>query len=555
MEPEVFKMTANSTDVAKPRVAGVGDLNGKVPSQSTHASAQERGYLIVLALITVLFASIYPLLAKSPYKGSTDLHATIEMVGALFGLVAGFALIVRFYTLNNRFHLFVGLAFFVNGAEDLAHGLLSFRYLQQWTGLPASSLERFIPGTYVAGRLLLGILLLLAPFATRWTGESLNPKRETKWTSLTVLLITIVVTVTAFQLPLPRFIYPDRLISRPVDFLSAIVLLVTGLVFLLKYHRGRDMLTWWLLLSIAVNVVGQFMMSFSKALYDPFFDIAHVYKVFGYVIPILGFSLYQIAIITERRRAEEKLKEYSERLEEMVEERTRELKNAQEELVRREKLAVLGQLAGGIGHELRNPLAVMSNACYFLDMKLKDVEDEVVKDNIRIIDREIDRANKIITDLLDFARTRPSVRREADINQLVTETLSRAVIPENVTVNTDFAGDMAPVSVDPTQIGQVFLNLIDNAVQAMKGGGTLKISTRIRDGSSEVIFADEGCGIPRSDLEKIFEPLFTSKAKGIGLGLAVSKNLVRANGGDILVEGKEGKGSVFTVKLEMKNEE
>jgi len=253
--------------------------------------------------------------------------------------------------------------------------------------------------------------------------------------------------------------------------------------------------------------------------------------------------------IEERKQVEEKLKEYSERLEEMVEERTQELKEAHEALVRKEKLAVLGQWSSSIGHELRNPLGAIKNACYFLNMKMKTIEDEAVKDNIRIMNQEINTAGEIISDLSDFARIKLPVRREADINQLVTETLSRAEIPENITASTDFAVDMAPVSVDPVQIGQVFLNLIDNAVQAMGAGGALKISTRIKDEATEAIFADEGCGIPTNNLEKIFEPLFTTKTKGIGLGLALIRTLVEGHGGRIEVESEEGKGSTFTVRF------
>lgn len=225
------------------------------------------------------------------------------------------------------------------------------------------------------------------------------------------------------------------------------------------------------------------------------------------------------------------------------------LKDAQEKLFRKEKLAILGQLAGGVAHELRNPLGVIKNACYFFNMKMNTIKDEAVRDNIDIVNREIGTANKIITDLLDFSRIKSPVRQESDINQLVAETLSKSLIPATITVSTDFAGDMTPVSIDPIQVGQIFLNLIENAIQAMGEGGPLKISTTAENGATEVIFVDEGCGIPEKDLEKIFEPLFTTRVKGIGLGLAISRLLAEANGAIILVDSKEGSGTKFTVRF------
>jgi PAS domain S-box-containing protein len=294
-------MTANSIGIVN-----TGVEEAKEVRLSRHSPEQKSIYLSVLALTMVLLASIYPLLANSTYEGSSDLHATIEMVGALLGVIAGIALVVHCYTLGNRFYLFIGLALLVNGAEDFIHGFLAFRNL---FGLPPSSLAQSIAATYVIGRLLLGVILLLTPFMSAWLGESKDPKREMKWISLAVVTVSMMLTALAFQIPLPKFIYPHLLISRPVDLLSATVLLVALIAFLREYHRERDMLTWWVSLSIAVSVVGQVLMSFSKSLYDPFFDIAHVYKVLGYMIPLLGFSLYQIAIITERRRAEEALAE------------------------------------------------------------------------------------------------------------------------------------------------------------------------------------------------------------------------------------------------------
>ena len=274
---------------------------------SIHLPSERLGSILVLGLTGALLACIYPLLAKSSHQGSPDFHATIELVGSLLGLIAGFALIACFAAQGNRFHLLVGLAFFVNGAEDFAHGLLSFPYMHQMIGLPAASLARFIPGTYASGRVLMGGLLLLAPFVPAWFGTSHRPRREAVWICLLVLGAAVVVTVLAFGLPLPRFVFPHRVISRPVDFVSVPLFVLALGAVVHAYWRDGDMLTWWIALSIVVNVVGQLMMSFSKALHDPFFDVAHIYKVLGYVTPLIGFCLHQITILSEHMRVAEQM--------------------------------------------------------------------------------------------------------------------------------------------------------------------------------------------------------------------------------------------------------
>ena len=255
--------------------------------------------------------------------------------------------------------------------------------------------------------------------------------------------------------------------------------------------------------------------------------------------------------LTERQRAEEALKEYSERLEEMVEERTQELCDAQERLICQEKLATLGQLAGGVGHELRNPLGVISNAVYFLQMMQPDA-DETIEEYLGIISSEVRGAEKIISDLLDFSRTRFPDREKIAISDLVAQVLERCPAPDNVEVTTEIAPDLPPVLVDPRQIGQVLGNLVTNAYQAMPDGGRLTIETSEvfrKPRSVAISISDNGCGISEENRAKIFEPLFTTKAKGIGLGLAMSKNLLEANGGSIGMESDVGKGSTFTVRL------
>ena len=267
----------------------------------------------------------------------------------------------------------------------------------------------------------------------------------------------------------------------------------------------------------------------------------------GNIYAALGFA----RDITELKRAEESLKEYSERLEQMVEERTKELKDAQEQLVRREKLAILGQLAGGVGHELRNPLGVISNAVYYLKMVQPDAE-ETVKEYLETISEEVNRSTQIVSDLLDFSRVKSVEREETAVSDLIAEVLEKQPVPENVKVTSTIPSDLPPVFIDLRQIRQVFDNLITNACQAMPEGGKLSISAIAEQDKVHVSFTDTGSGISEENMEKVFEPLFTTKARGIGLGLAVSRNLVEANGGSIEVESEEDKGSTFTVILSCK---
>jgi signal transduction histidine kinase len=285
-------------------------------------------------------------------------------------------------------------------------------------------------------------------------------------------------------------------------------------------------------------------------------------------------SLLYAENVAERRQAEEKLRSLNRELEHKVEERTRQLMEAQEELVRKEKLSILGQLSGSVGHELRNPLGVMSNAVYFLQMVLADA-DETTKEYLDIIKKEIDNSLRIITDLLDFARTRPPQTKTVTARELIDASLARCAIPEGIDLQTEIPDNLPFLRVDPLQMWQVLQNLITNAVQAMPDGGTLRIAVRLMDNPGgtlrcapvsgdhtrsplqetanfiEISVTDTGEGISAENMKKLFQPLFTTKAKGIGLGLVVCKNLVEANGGRIEVASESGKSTTFTVALPM----
>ncbi len=289
-------------------------------------------HIIFIGVWIVVLASIFPFLIQSSYMGSADLHGMIEMVGAICGMVSGFIFIVHFWALSSRLFLFIGLAFFINGAEDFAHGFMGFSSFHDWIGLPVSSLAKFIPGTYVTGRFVMATILSVVPFLPIMSGKSHNSHTEALWICPITVIIVSLLTVGVFYLPLPQFIFPDWAISRPVDFLSAFIFCMALFGIIRLYHRTYNLLILCVAFSIAANTVGQFIMSFSRVLFDPCFDIAHVYKVFGYIIPMLGFSLYQILVVNERNRAIEELRALTDTLDRRVTERTAELRKSDKAL-------------------------------------------------------------------------------------------------------------------------------------------------------------------------------------------------------------------------------
>jgi signal transduction histidine kinase len=226
------------------------------------------------------------------------------------------------------------------------------------------------------------------------------------------------------------------------------------------------------------------------------------------------------------------------------------LRDAQVELVRKEKLAVLGQVAGSVGNELRNPLGVMSNAVYFLQTVLSDA-DETTREYLDIIKDEIAISDRIVAGLLDSVRSKPPHPQAVELREVIEETLHQLTIPDSVSVRLDIPEALPALRVDAVQISQVLRNLINNGVEAIPGGGALEIRAveNRPDGTVTVSVRDSGIGMTQEQQARLFEPLFTTKARGIGLGLVVVKNLTEANGGTVEVQSEAGKGSAFMVIL------
>ncbi len=249
--------------------------------------------------------------------------------------------------------------------------------------------------------------------------------------------------------------------------------------------------------------------------------------------------------LTERKQMEEKLKEYTEQLEELVEERTRELRQA-------ERMATIGETTAMIGHDLRNPLQAIVNYVALLRERSRaapSIPSELgLEEFLTVLEERVIYMNKIVSDLQDYARPVKLELVETDLRGLIEDTLSAMGIPRNVDVSVNI-GEDSFLKLDPELMKRVLNNLVLNALQAMPEGGRLTISSTRTEETVSISVQDTGVGIPEEHLDKIFTPMFTTKAKGMGLGLAVCKRLVEAHNSNITVESKIEEGSTFTVKI------
>ena len=233
-----------------------------------------------------------------------------------------------------------------------------------------------------------------------------------------------------------------------------------------------------------------------------------------------------------------------------------ERKQMEEELLRSRHLAAVGEAAAMVGHDLRNPLQATTTTLYLAKKLLSSGKREERGEALGLLndlDEQVRYMDKIVSDLQDYARPVDTEPTETNLSALILEVIANAKIPPSVTVSTPVATEDSPkVIVSPVLLKRVLVNLVTNAVQAMPNGGRLTITSRTTQDTAVISVRDTGTGIPAENLPKIFNPFFTTKAQGQGLGLAVCKRLVEAQGGKIAVASEVGKGSTFTVKLQAK---
>lgn len=227
-----------------------------------------------------------------------------------------------------------------------------------------------------------------------------------------------------------------------------------------------------------------------------------------------------------------------------------ERKKMEQKLVKAERFASIGELAGMVGHDLRNPLTGIRGAVYYLKTKHAATLDEKDKAMFETIEKSIEYSNKIINDLLEYSREINLMREKTTPKMFLANAISLVQIPENISV-IDATEDKPIIQVDVNKMNRVFINLIKNAFDSMPNGGTLTIKSEDTNDRVTFSFIDTGIGMDQETLKKIWTPLFTTKAKGMGFGLAISKRIIEAHGGRITAESTVGKGTTIAFSIPM----
>ncbi len=267
---------------------------------------------------------------------------------------------------------------------------------------------------------------------------------------------------------------------------------------------------------------------------------------------ILGLGLFVALLVGATIEVLDRRQRYAARL---VEERTADLRTtlsdlqtAQEALIRGERLTALGEMASVIGHELRNPLAAVTNALYLLRAKLGDPADPNLEKHLSMVERETAKASTLAEDLTAFVRPREPQKSAVELPGLVTEVVEATPAPANVVLEVET--EPLSVQADRRQLAEVLTNLVANAYAAVNGGGTVRVATHRRGQEVEMSVEDTGPGIDADLSDRVFEPFFTTKHDGTGLGLAIVRRLVEANGGRVTLEdGLDDHGARVVVRL------
>jgi two-component system, NtrC family, sensor kinase len=477
-------------------------------------------------------------------------HTILEWTAVAAAFFTAMMAFVHYHSRPSLATPIIGLALLCSGVTDAFHTLAADRLIQ------ATADNRVcIPFTWVISRAFNGgIIVLGAVVSLVLARRGQDPRAPRAWefraimgTGLVFALISYgLIHYSAASSNLPQVAFPDALIRRPWDVGPLVIYVIALTLILPRFYRNHpSVFSGALLVSMLPAIAAQLHMAFgSAALFDAHFHLAHALKVLSYAVP-LGGLFYDYDQLQRSNR------ELAAGLVKKIEEVT----TAQAQVVQSQKMAAVGQLAGGVAHEMNNPLGVIIGFTQSLQEGLD--EDDPATPPLRTIAREADRCKRLVSDLLLFARKESVEQREdVDINGAVdaASTIVKAhTRGKTIEIVMDEGRNLPRIRANANQVQQVVINLCTNAIDAMPEGGKLTIRTvrSAGDGRDTVALevADTGTGIPAEVQDRVFEPFFTTKeaGKGVGLGLSLVYQIVQRHEGKVTFTTETGKGTKFTV--------
>ena len=534
----------------------------------------------VIKNIIVLLAAAVSLVALYVLSGHNYLlfHGLVE----IFGIVIAFAIFViawnSRYIIDNHYLQFVGISFLFVAGFSLLH-TLAYKGMGVFPEVGANlatqlwivtryllSFSLFMPLLFISRRFKAGIIfavyfliaIFLAVSIFYWNNfpvAYIDDAGLTLFKVASEYIITAVFLMTAGLLVLKRQEFSSSVFRLLVGALATAAAAELAFTLYVDVYGIANMV------GHLLNVVSFYLIY--RALIETGF--AKPYELLFFYLKQSEVTLTNRADelmrvnqkleheIVERKQVEEmlqqaqaKLQDYAQNLEQLVEERTKQLKD-------KERMAAIGEIAGMVGHDLRNPLQAVSCEIYLtknqLSMLPSSGQKNKLQASIEAIEEQTGYMGKIVSDLQTFVKPVQAQKQAVNLKQLFVGVLDQVVIPENIQSNLQIKGALT-ITADPYLLKRVLINLVTNAVQAMPEGGELTIKAQDNAaGQTLIVVKDTGVGIPKEVKSKIFTPLFTTKAKGQGFGLAACKRSVESQGGTITFESEADKGTKFIITL------